>query len=286
MSKLFQRLAQCALAGIAITWSGLALAESTFERIRAADYIRVGFPNQVPYAYATAEGVLTGADAEVARAVITRMGIAEMDGVLTEFASLIPGLKAGRMDMALAMFVNPTRCRQVAFSEPIYGIGQALIVPEGNPKGIGGYDDLIAREDVTFGIMAGAVQGIYAEKLGIPPERVKAFPDGTAAVDGVASGRVDSFGISSLSARRLVEAVGPGAGVELLEDFEDPVIDGKPARGYGAFAFRKADTELLDHFNAALAAFLGTPEHLALIAPFGFDESNLPDKTTEELCAE
>lgn len=265
---------------------GTAAAEGTLERVRAEGHIRVGFPNQVPYAYATAEGKLTGADAEVARAVIARMGGIEMEGVLTEFAGLIPGLKAGRTDMALAMFVNPTRCAQVAFSAPIYGIGQALVVPKGNPKGIAGYDDLVARDDVTFGIMAGAVQGIYAEKLGIDADRVLAFPDGTAAVNAVGSGRVDVFGISSLSARRLVEAAGPDAGVELLVGFADPVIDGRAARGYGAFAFRLEDAALRDAFDAALAAFLGTPEHLALIAPFGFDASNLPDKTTAELCAD
>ena len=272
-----------ALAVVAVT--GPAFAEGTLERIKEDGFVRVGFPNQVPYAYATADGKLTGADAEVARAVIERMGVGAMDGVLTEFSGLIPGLKAGRTDIALAMFVNPTRCQQVIFSEPIYGIGQALVVPAGNPKGIEGYDDLVERDDVTFGIMAGAVQGIYAQKLGIPESRVMAFPDGTAAVNAVALGRVDTFGISALSARRLVEAAGPGAGVELVGGMADPVIDGKPARGDGAFAFRPADEPLRDAFNAALATFLGTPEHIALIAPFGFDEGNLPDKTTAELCA-
>lgn len=263
-----------------------AAAEGALERVRAQGVLRTGFPNQVPYAYATPNGTLTGADAEVARAVVARMDVGEMEGVLSEFAGLIPGLRAGRTDMALAMFVNPTRCAQVAFSEPIYGIGQALVAPTGNPKGIGGYDDLVTRDDVTFGIMAGAVQGIYAEKLGIDSARVMVFPDGPAAVAAVRAGRVDVFGISALAARRLVEAAGPEAGVELVADFPDPVIDGKPARGYGAFAFRLEDADLRDAFNAALAGFLGTPEHLALIAPFGFDAGNLPDRTTAQLCAE
>ena len=262
-----------------------AAAEGALERVREAGYLRVGFPNQVPYAYATVEGTLTGADAEVAREVARRMEAGDMQGVLTEFAGLIPGLKAGRMDVALAMFVNPTRCREVLFSEPIYGIGQALVVAEGNPKGIAGYDDLVSRDDVSFGIMAGAVQGIYAEKLGIDPARVMAFPDGPAAVAAVGAGRVDAFGISSLSARRMVEAAGEGAGVELLVGFADPVIDGKPARGYGAFAFRKEDEDLRDAFDAALATLIGTPEHLAIIAEFGFGEENLPDTTTAALCA-
>ena len=272
-----------ALVGALVLSSG-ALAETTLEKAMSNGYIRVGFPNQVPYAYATANGKLTGADAELARMVVERMDVGEMDGVLTEFASLIPGLKAGRFDVVLAMFVNPKRCAEIAFAEPIYGIGQALVVQDGNPKSIMSYDDLISRDDVKFAIMSGAVQGIYAKKLNIPQARVMGFPDGPSAVAAVGAGRADAFGISSLSARRLVEAAGPDAGVELVSGFNDPVIDGKPARGYGAFGFRRDDVDLLAEFNTALSGILGSPEHLETIMGFGFAEDNLPDKTTAELC--
>ena len=272
-----------ALVGALVLSSG-ALAETTLEKAKSNGYIRVGFPNQVPYAYATASGKLTGADAELARMVVERMDVGEMDGVLTEFASLIPGLKAGRFDVVLAMFVNPKRCAEIAFAEPIYGIGQALVVQDGNPKSIMSYDDLISRDDVKFAIMSGAVQGIYAKKLNIPESRVMGFPDGPSAVAAVGTGRADAFGISSLSARRLVEAAGPDAGVELVSGFKDPVIDGKPARGYGAFGFRRDDADLVAEFNAALSGILGSPEHLETIKGFGFAEDNLPDKTTAELC--
>ena len=109
-------------------------AQSTLERAIKDGFIRVGFPNQVPYAYADEKGVLTGADAVIARMVVQKMGIKEMDGVLTEFASLIPGLKAGRFDIVLAMFVNPQRCAQAAFSEPIYRVAQGIVVRQGNPR--------------------------------------------------------------------------------------------------------------------------------------------------------
>ena len=110
-----------------------ASAETALERAKREGVIQVGFPNQAPYAYANEKGELTGADAEVAKLVVQKMGIPKMEGVLTEFAALIPGLKAKRFDMVLAMFVTPARCEQVAFSEPLYGVGQALIVAKGNP---------------------------------------------------------------------------------------------------------------------------------------------------------
>ncbi len=263
--------------------SASAAAQDTLARIHAAGTVRVGFPNQVPYAYADESGTLTGADAEIARLVFARMGIKTMDGVLTEFAALIPGLRANRFDTVLAMFVTPARCAQVAFSEPIYAIGQGMVVKTGNPARVSGYDDFV-HGTLRLAVMAGAAQMGYAKALGIPEDRVVAFPDGPSAMAAVSAGRADAFGISDLPARRLLATAGPESGLQLVPGFPDPVIAGRPARGYDAFAFRPADTSLRDAFDAALAGLKDTPEFLAAMAPFGFTAANLPDRTTEALC--
>lgn len=260
-----------------------AATQDTLARLRATGAVRVGFPNQVPYAYADESGKLTGADAEIARLVFARMGVKTMDGVLTEFAALIPGLRANRFDTVLAMFVTPARCAQVAFSEPIYAIGQGMVVKDGNPAGIASYDDFV-RKPLHLAVMAGAAQTGYAKALGIPQDRVVAFPDGPSAMAAVSAGRADAFGISDLPARRLLATAGPGSGLQLVPGFPDPVIDGRAARGYDAFAFRPADAALQAAFNAALAELKATPEFLAAMAPFGFTQANLPDRTTEALC--
>ena len=260
-----------------------AAAQDAIDRIRAAGTVRVGFPNQVPYAYADETGKLTGADAEIARLVFARMGVKTMDGVLTEFAALIPGLRANRFDTVLAMFVTPARCAQVAFSEPIYAIGQGMVVKSGNPAAIAGYDDFV-KKPLRLAVMAGAAQAGYAKALGIPEDRVVAFPDGPSALAAISAGRADAFGISDLPARRLLSTAGPTSGLQLVPGFHDPVIDGRAARGYDAFAFRPTDTTLQTAFNAALAELKTTPEFLATMAPFGFTQANLPDRTTEALC--
>jgi polar amino acid transport system substrate-binding protein len=264
-------------------FAGAASAQGALERAKREGVIRVGFPNQVPYAYANERGILTGADAEVAKLVVEKMGINQMEGVLTEFAALIPGLKAKRFDIVLAMFVNPQRCEQVAFSEPIYGIGQALVVAKGNPLKLASFDAL-ASDKSRIAVMAGAVQAGYLRRLGVDSDRVTVLPDMLSAANAIKSGRVDVFPISALPARRLVQSLGAEPGVEVVEGFPDPVIDGKPARGYGAFAFRKEDDDLLKSFNAALAQISGSETHIKAIAPFGFDRTNLPDKKTIELC--
>jgi polar amino acid transport system substrate-binding protein len=115
----------------------LAFAEGALERAKKDGFIRLGFANEAPFGYATPDGKLTGEAPEVAKAVLAKIGIPQVDGVLTEFGSLIPGLKARRFDIiAAGMFINPKRCGEIAFSEPSYGIGQAMLVKKGNPKGI------------------------------------------------------------------------------------------------------------------------------------------------------
>ncbi|MCC6204090.1 MAG: ectoine/hydroxyectoine ABC transporter substrate-binding protein EhuB [Hyphomicrobiales bacterium] len=270
--------------GIAIVSAGIghATAETTLEKVKAAGFIRVGFPNQVPYAYADDKGQLTGVDADIARRVVERMGIPQMDGVLTEFSSLIPGLKAGRFDMVLAMFVNPTRCAEVAFSEPAYSVGQGLIVASGNPKQIKSYDDLVSGE-VQIAVMAGAVQANNLKTLGVPEARIQSYPDMTGSVAAVTSGRADVFAISALAARRLSGMEGMSS-VALVEGFPDPVVNGKPARGYDAFAMRKDDADLLEAFNKALAEVMSEPDFVDVLTSYGLTKDDIPNKKTAELC--
>src|SRR5690349_11223516 len=124
-------------AGAVLGSPRLAFAETTLQRAKRQGYIRVGFANEAPFGYATPDGKLTGEAPEVAKAVLAKMGISQVDGVLTEFGSLIPGLLAGRFDIiAAGMFITPKRCEQIRFSEPSYGIGQAFLVKKSNPKNI------------------------------------------------------------------------------------------------------------------------------------------------------
>jgi polar amino acid transport system substrate-binding protein len=129
------RRALVALAGAtALMGSGLTAAETTLERVQKQGYIRVGFANEAPYAFATADGKLNGESPSVFRHVMAKLGVKEVDGVLTEWGALIPGLKAGRFDAIVAsMYITPKRCKQIVFANPTYGIGEALVVKRATP---------------------------------------------------------------------------------------------------------------------------------------------------------
>ena len=269
-----------AVTGSLAAGSRLAFAETTLERIKAQGFIRVGFANEAPFGYATPDGKLTGEAPEVAKAVLAKMGIPQVDGVLTEFGSLIPGLKAGRFDIiAAGMFINPKRCAEIAFSEPSYGIGQAMLVPAGNPKGVKDYSTFASNADLKLAVMSGAVEAGYAKDAGVPEGQLVVLPDQSSLLAAVTAGRADGAALTALS---IADMAKKAEGVESTTPFGE--VAGKSVKGHGGFGFRKEDTDLYDAFNVELKKFLGSEEHIALVTPIGFGKDYLPNKTMEQLC--
>lgn len=261
--------------------STAVFAESALEKARKTGHIRVGFANESPFSYATANGQFTGESPAVFRHVMNNLGIKQVDGVLIEWGSLIPGLKAGRFDAIVAsMYVTPKRCKQVLFANPTYGIGEAFIVKKGNPEGINNYQDAVGKNR-KIAFIAGTAEVSHARLAGMKRKQRVIVPDFASAVAAVKAGRVAAAALTSLTAKELASKDG---GIERARPFTF-VHDGKNYRGEGSFAFRKEDTDLRDAVNQELAKFIGTPEHLEMIREFGFDESNLPDKTAAQLCA-
>jgi len=281
-SGLSRRAVVGLIAGIAtLGITASAEAQTTLEKAKADAFIRVGFANEAPFGYATPDGKLTGESPEVVKAVLNKMGIAQVDGVLTEFGSLIPGLQAGRFDIiAAGMFVNPKRCEQIQFSEPTYGIGQAFLVAGGNPKGIKDYGSIASDPSLKLAVMAGAVEGGYAKDSAVTDAQLLTLPDQSSLVAAVKAGRADAAALTALS---IADMASKNEGVESTKPFGE--VAGESVVGHGAVAFRKEDKDLYEAFNAELKNFIGSEEHLALVTPIGFGADYLPTKTTAELCA-
>jgi polar amino acid transport system substrate-binding protein len=272
-----------AIAGTSLALPRLAIAETTLERAKQNGYLRVGFANEAPFGYADESGKLTGEAPVVLRAVLKKIGIGEVDGVLTEFGSLIPGLKAGRFDIiAAGMYVKPDRCQQILFSEPTYSISEAFAVKAGNPKKVATYVEIAANPDVKLGIMTGAIQKENALKSNVKADQISSFPDTPSAIAALRAGRVDVVAATSLTIGDMIRKSGADSGLEALSPFTK--VNGESVVGHGAFGFRKSDTAFRDAVNAELKTFIGSPEHLKLVEPFGFSKYTLPVLTTEQMC--
>ena len=90
----------------------------------------------------------------------------------------------------------------------------------------------------------------------------------------VRQGRVDAYPNTALGHRALIAALG-ATDLEVAQDFQAPKRGGNPVAGYGAFSFAKTDAALVERFNKALAAFLGSPEHKAMLARYGFTDAEI-----------
>lgn len=255
---------------------------STLEKAKKQGFVTVGFANEKPYAYATPDGKLTGEAVEVAKAVLNNLGIKEVNGVLTEFGSLIPGLNAKRFDIITAgMFVTPERSKEVLFANPEYSIGEAVAVKKGNPANIHSYADIAKNKDVKVAVMVGAIEEEYLVKSGVPKQQIVTVPDQPSAISALQSDRVQAVTMTGPSLQAMLDSAKDGK-LERVQDFEQPTIDGKSVRGYGAAAFRKGDEEFAKAYSAELQKLQASGELLKLLKPFGFTEAELPGEVTAE----
>jgi len=242
--------------------------------------VRIGYANETPFAYTALDGSVTGESPEIVKKIFERMGVEKINPVLTEWGSLIPGLRASRFDLiAAGMYITPERCKQVLFTDPHYQLPDTLLVKTGNPKGLHSYED-IAKSGAKVAIMSGTVNLGYARNSGITDDQILQVPDTTAQLQAVRAGRADAAVGTQLTMKGLADKGGDS--VEAIAEFKDD-----PAHtGYGALAFRPEDKELRDAVNAQLKEWIGSEEHLATVGPFGFDQSNITDKTAAELCGQ
>ena len=270
-------LASAVLTGLSL--AGLAQAD-TLNEIKKNSSVRIGYANETPFAYTATDGSVTGESPEIVKKIFQRMGIETVNPVLTEWGSLIPGLRAGRFDLiAAGMYITPERCKQVIFTDPQYQLPDTLLVKAGNPKNLHSYED-IAKSGAKLAIMSGTVNLAYARDGGISDDQILQVPDTTAQLQAVRSGRADAAVGTQLTMKGLAEKGGDS--LEAVSEFKDD-----PSHtGYGALAFRPDDTALRDAVNAELKKWLGSEEHLKTVEPFGFDESNITDKTAAQLCAQ
>ncbi len=273
-----------AAATVLVTALATSASAITLKQAKDRGFVNVAVANEIPYGYMNASGEAEGAGPTVAKAVLKRLGINDIQWVVTQFGSLIPGLKAGRFDMVAAeMAIRPERCKQVIYSEPNTSYGEGLLVKSGNPDNIHSYK-AFADNGKKVAIMAGADQLDMLQKLGVPESSMVTMNSNADAISTVSTGRAAAYAATGLTASNLAKK---SDAVALADPFEDPVIDGKEVRSWGGFTFAKDSMGFRDAFNKELEAFKKTDDWQAILRKYGFTPADIKGsfaKTTEELC--
>ena len=257
-----------------------AFAGPLMDRINAGETIRIGFANEIPFAYPGDDGSPKGfVNAEVL-GVLAKMGYTNIEPVQTDWGGLIPGLQAGRFDIITGgMNILKSRCENIAFSDPMARIGDAFIVAAGNPKGLENY---VTIKDAGAVMVTGAGYSNIeqAKAAGVPEADIMQVPGPTEILAAVKAGRADA-GAGTYFTMKQLAASSDGA-----VDVTDPGAMPEDTMNWAGVGFRKEDQDFLDTFNAAQKDYLGSAEMMAAVKDYGYDETTLPgDKTTDWVCA-
>ena len=220
-----------------------------------------------PFEYHDPEtGELTGFDIEMIRALAGYMGL-EPEALDTDFDGLVPALKGGRIDIInSAMYIKPEREEQVDFV-PYMVIGEAIVVPEGNPEGVSKLPEDLSGLDVA--VTRGAIGERYMEEfndqleeMGLPPMNIMTFPTNQDALLAVHSGRAHAFDTSIPGAAHLK---GQREGeFEVAATFDLGTEIG--------IATRKGDEDMQRAVREALEVFVEEGEYARLLEKYGLPE--------------
>jgi polar amino acid transport system substrate-binding protein len=235
--------------------------------------ITVGIADENPYGYVDGDGNVTGEAPEVARTILSELGIDSIEAEVVDFGALIQGLQAGQFDMiAAGMYINADRAQQINFSDPDYCVGEAFAVPEGNPKGLEDFQSVVDTPDSSIAILSGAVEEGYAADAGVPEGQIQLFGDVNQQYESLAQGRVDAVTGTYLTVKQQVES---RQGLELVGPFTPKDADGNDVLGCGAFGFRPDNQEFCQAFNDELNRLQDEGELLPIITDFGFAEEDV-----------
>ena len=195
----------------------------------------VSYPPEEFYA---ADGTTAqGSDIDVANEIGTRFGVAtQIDN--TGFDGIIPALLAKKCDMIISgLSYTEERAKQIDFVNYL-SVGEGIMVPAGNPKGINGVPDLAGK---SIAVQLGTTNQAALDKInadfkaqGKAEMDIQTFQQDTDAFQQLSLGRVDAY---ATDAPVLVYYVTQNPGkFELVGDLIEP--------GPIGIGVRKEDVEL------------------------------------------
>ncbi|MBY3033742.1 ectoine/hydroxyectoine ABC transporter substrate-binding protein EhuB [Rhizobium leguminosarum] len=273
-------LSAASLSVLVITAASPAsAADDKLEQLKEQGFARIAIANEPPFTAVGADGKVSGAAPDVARAIFEKLGVKEVVASISEYGAMIPGLQAGRHDAITAgLFMKPERCNAVAYSEPILCDAEAFALKKGNPLKLTSYKDIADNPDAKIGAPGGGTEEKLALEAGVPRDRVIVVPDGQSGIKMLQDGRIDVYSLPVLSIHDLM-AKANDPNLETVA----PVVNA-PVYCDGA-AFRKQDVALRDAFDVELKKLKESGEFAKIIEPYGFSAKAAMSTSREKLCA-
>jgi polar amino acid transport system substrate-binding protein len=225
--------------------------------------------------FATDNTTIIGLNPDLARALGRVLGL-EVTIADVQFDGIIPGLKAGRYDVAVSSMA-PSAERVAALDMVRYGAwGSSLAVAGGNPAGL----RLNTLCGHTLAVQQGSVQHLSrlpelsdaCVAAGNPPIEPVVLPDQTTALLQLSSNRVEAV-LADTPVLAWAAQQRPGT-IDLVDEMNRTSVAVATAKG----------SDLTPALEAGLTALMATPTYQQIFAKWGMVDS-VADKAVLETAA-
>jgi polar amino acid transport system substrate-binding protein len=199
-----------------------------------------------PFNGVAADGSLVGFDIDIAKALCAEMG-ADCTFVTQDWEGIIPALQSGRFDAIISsMAITEEHRKKVDFTHAYYRTVPAIAVRKGSPLTGVAPEEL---KGLSLGVRGSTVHSRYA-KAKYKESTNRAYTTITDYEHDLAEGRLDAVMDSRIVLGNWLKT-DDGQCCRILGRIKpDPNIHGEGA----GIAVRKGDIDLVERFNAALAA--------------------------------
>jgi polar amino acid transport system substrate-binding protein len=262
------------LIGIA-TATFFLYKDNSLTNIQEAETIRIGYSIEAPYAFVNPNGEVTGLSTMVAKEIVNRLGIKNIEWRLMEFGSLINELESDKIDViATGMFITQERAKRINFSEPTFSVNQGLVVAKGNPKNVYSYEQTLKINNFKMAVVEGSIEESLLREMGVSEKRLVLVPDAESGKVAVETGLASGLALSLPTLRWMISNDKTEL-IEIVTAFKQPNSELKEKLGYGAVEFQKKDEQLQKAWNKELKAFSGSAKHIEILKKFGFSKDEL-----------
>ncbi|MBW2310456.1 MAG: amino acid ABC transporter substrate-binding protein [Deltaproteobacteria bacterium] len=240
----------CFGSAMALTTEDIAKA-SALEEIQKRGELRVGLEaGYQPFEMQDEKGNIVGFDVDIAyelgKAIFGEGGEKKVKIVNTAWEGIIPALMTHKFDIIMSgMTILQSRNLKINFCEPVYYIGQCLLINKKDVDKYKSYKDL-NKKGVIITSKLGVTGAFTAEKM-IPKATRRLFKDEATGAIQVANGLADAF-IYDEPQVRVFAAMYKDKTVGIF----DPITY-EPL----AWAIRKGDPDFLNFLNNFLRQIRG-----------------------------
>lgn len=239
------------------------------------DQLNVGMTFRFPPLRWEYEGTRLGPEYDLARA-LGKVLDTDINFVDTSFDSIIPSIRARRIDMAvISMADQPDRQEQVTFVN-YYKSGTGLEVVKGNPHDIKNVADLcgysVAIQQGVNGVPVAQDQSKTCEAEGKKPIDIQLYESSNDATMAVVSGRADATINDYPAALYESNTIKDGQALELLDAM---VTEGSV---YG-IVLRKPEEDFHKVIQDAVQHLMDSGVYEAIFTTHGLQQGLIPEAT-------